>query len=49
MFLLPRLRKLCPEEYEQLRSMPVLEADTWRDVLGGEYFYACQDSTFAKR
>ena len=43
---LPQLRRVAPEEYVSLRAMPVLEADTWRQALVGEYFYACQDATF---
>ena len=46
MYLLPRLREIAPEEYVVLRSMPVLHAETWRQALAGEYFYACQDATF---
>ena len=46
MYCLPRLRALCPEYYDSLRSMPVLDAETWHLAVSGEYFYACQDSTF---
>ena len=46
MYLLPKLRGIAPEEYDPLRCMPVLEPNTWRQALGGEYFYACQDATF---
>lgn len=48
-YLLPRLREIAPEHYDGLRSMPVLDAATWQDVLGGEFFYACQDTSFGGR
>ena len=47
MYHLPKLKAIAPDMYDGLRSMPVLEADTWRDAWRGEYFYACQDETFA--
>ena len=43
---LPKLKRIAPEAYDELRTMPVLSAETWKDVLVGEYVYACQDSTF---
>ena len=45
MFLLPRLRAIAPEAYDNLRSMPVLDWHSSRDLWRGEYFYACQDVT----
>ena len=49
MYHLPKLRAIAPEMYtETLRCMPVLDAATWRDAWGGEFFYACQDSTFRR-
>ena len=46
MYHLPKLKAIAPDMYEGLRCMPVLEADTWRDAWGGDFFYACQDTTF---
>ena len=46
MYSLPRLRAMAPEAYGGLRAMPVLEWETWRASLTGEYTYACQDATF---
>ena len=47
MYNLPKLKAICPEYYtESLRCMPVLELDTWREALSGEFVYACQDATF---
>ena len=45
MYHLPKLRSIAPEAYA-LRSMPILSWSTWRDLWGGEFFYACQDETF---
>ena len=46
MYNLPKLRRIAPEEYMSLRSMPVMSPYTWQQALSGEYFYACQDLTF---
>jgi hypothetical protein len=46
MYHLPRLRAIAPEHYEGLRSAPLLRLSTWRDSLGGTFYYACQDFTF---
>ena len=48
MYRLPKLRKLAPEAYDDLRCMPVLSVETWREALVGEYVYACQDATFGR-
>ena len=46
MYHLPRLRSIAPEQYEGLQSQPLLRLSTWRDSLGGTFYYACQDLTF---
>lgn len=46
MYQLPRLRAIAPEHYEGLHSRPLLRLSTWRDSLGGTFYYACQDLTF---
>ena len=46
MYHLPRLRRIAPEQYEGLQSQPLLRLSTWRDSLGGTFYYACQDLTF---
>ena len=45
MYRLPQLRALCPEYYDDLRAMPLAEVSTWRILLTGDFFYACQDAT----
>ena len=42
MYLLPKLRAIAPERYDQLRCMPALRPSTWRDAMRGEFMYACQ-------
>jgi fatty acid desaturase len=42
-YLLPRLRKIAPEAYEGLSTLPLLEQRTWGVLLRGNFSYACQD------
>ena len=46
MYQLPKLRTIAPEHYEGLQSRPLLHLSTWRDSLGGTFYYACQDLNF---
>ena len=48
MYLLPKLRRIAPEMYEDLKSYPVLEKESWQALWSREYFYACQDRRFQR-
>lgn len=49
MYALPALRRVAPEFYDSLRTMPLLETSTLRELWGGDFFYACQHDTFGVR
>jgi len=48
MYHLPKLRAIAPEYYDGLRALPVTEAETWAELMAGDFFYACQDETLAQ-
>ena len=48
MYVLPKLREIAPDMYEDLLSYRVCDAESWRETLAGDFYYACQDRVFGE-
>lgn len=48
MYVLPKLRNIAPEMYDDLLSYRVCDAESLRETLAGDFYYACQDRVFGE-